>query len=455
LGLITKENRLSNEEIIRIINENLGMKWTIENIKIINGKTYLDLIDDEGYQYSKIYIHNIKKYHSVSKFHKSNPYTKQNINNYCKINNLSIRLNGEYKGTDIKLVWECLECNNTFKRKWPDVYQGIVSCSNCADGLSYPEKFGLSLFNQLKNIYEINNYDYQYSPDWIKPKRYDFYFELNIGKYILEMDGSWHKKDNKMSKQTKEKSKEIDNYKDIKAKEHGIGIIRIDCDKSELEYIKYNILNSQLNKLFDLTKIDWLKCHEYACKSLVKEVCDLWNIGVRNTLEISKITNINRKTATRYLKQGAELKWCGYDAKEELKKNMKQTNEKKKKRSVIQLDLNGKYIAEFESIADIKKLIKINNSSISLCCNGKQRTSYGFRWMYKEDWEKCNDNIMSYKRISWNIKKIIQLSLNNEYISEFESATEAGRQLGINNSHITGCCKGSKKTAGGYKWTYK
>ena len=37
----------------------------------------------------------------------------------------------------------------------------------------------------------------------------------------------------------------------------------------------------------------------------------------------------------------------------------------------------------------------------------------------------------------------------------FENAKAASRETGINNSHIGSCCKGVRKTAGGYHWEYR
>lgn len=36
----------------------------------------------------------------------------------------------------------------------------------------------------------------------------------------------------------------------------------------------------------------------------------------------------------------------------------------------------------------------------------------------------------------------------------YSSSREASRQLGIDNSGITKCCKGKRQTAGGYHWRY-
>ncbi len=65
-------------------------------------------------------------------------------------------------------------------------------------------------------------------------------------------------------------------------------------------------------------------------------------------------------------------------------------------------------------------------------------------------------------RISWvkvsklgrlaRMKPIIQLSLDGQFIQEFESAYEAERVLKIHNSAIIGVIKGRRRSAGGFKW---
>ena len=48
---------------------------------------------------------------------------------------------------------------------------------------------------------------------------------------------------------------------------------------------------------------------------------------------------------------------------------------------------------------------------------------------------------------------ILQFSKNGEFIKEWPSIKEAGRQLGING--ICACLKGKCKSAGGFVWKYK
>ena len=50
---------------------------------------------------------------------------------------------------------------------------------------------------------------------------------------------------------------------------------------------------------------------------------------------------------------------------------------------------------------------------------------------------------------------VLQYSKDGEFIAEYNSALEAERKTGINNSNISQCCKGKRKSAGGYIWKYK
>lgn len=49
-------------------------------------------------------------------------------------------------------------------------------------------------------------------------------------------------------------------------------------------------------------------------------------------------------------------------------------------------------------------------------------------------------------------KKIVQLDVNNNLIKEWETIKEAKETLGI--YHISACCRGIRKTAGGFVWKY-
>jgi len=52
-------------------------------------------------------------------------------------------------------------------------------------------------------------------------------------------------------------------------------------------------------------------------------------------------------------------------------------------------------------------------------------------------------------------KPVIQLTLENKFIKEWKSASDAGRSLGININNINACCRGERKKCGGFQWERK
>ena len=278
---------------------------------------------------------------------------------------------------------KCPNCSYMKSMLISNLYKYSFSCKKCGDKISYPNKFAFNLLEQL-NI----DFEYEYNPDWIKPRRYDFYFEVNNKQYILEMDGSLgHGNDNPLNGQTAEDSKAIDDYKDKLAKEHNIEVIRIDCLKSNLKYIKKNILTSKLVDLFDLNSIEWDEIEKYACSNLVEKVSILWMDGIKDIKEISNIIKIAKNTVIKYLNQGTKLKWCNYNGKEIMKNNGIKVS-KIRSIPIIQLSLTGKYIAEFESAAEAGRQLNIGDRNINNCCRGKKNSAGRFKWMYKEDYDK-------------------------------------------------------------------
>lgn len=81
--------------------------------------------------------------------------------------------------------------------------------------------------------------------------------------------------------------------------------------------------------------------------------------------------------------------------------------------------------------------------------------------------KNISENIKS--KISESLKKLYQENLfpkyekpilmldeiSEEIICEFNSSIQAENILGINHSNIIKCCKGKRKTCGGFKWKYK
>lgn len=74
------------------------------------------------------------------------------------------------------------------------------------------------------------------------------------------------------------------------------------------------------------------------------------------------------------------------------------------------------------------------------------------------EWCDCKYNInwgTGIKRRSELKKKPVnQYTLNGELIATHKSAKDIENILGISGTHISACCKGKRKSAGGYLWKY-
>lgn len=118
---------------------------------------------------------------------------------------------------------------------------------------------------------------------------------------------------------------------------------------------------------------------------------------------------------------------------------------------VIQFDKNMNKIDEFNSISEASKKTNIRDNDISSCCKKKQKTAGGFIFFYKNEYDEKENYKLIYKT---KAIKVLQLDKNNNKLNEFNSITEASKKLNISDSNIISCCKGKRKTASGYKFTY-
>ena len=50
---------------------------------------------------------------------------------------------------------------------------------------------------------------------------------------------------------------------------------------------------------------------------------------------------------------------------------------------------------------------------------------------------------------------VVQFSISGDQIAAYPSIRQAARELKLNRHAISECCRGKRKTLGGYKWKYK
>ena len=62
---------------------------------------------------------------------------------------------------------------------------------------------------------------------------------------------------------------------------------------------------------------------------------------------------------------------------------------------------------------------------------------------------------LEYRESPWNSKKVLQFTLENVLVREWNSTMEIERVLGYKNTNIGSCCRGKATQAYGYIWRYK
>lgn len=135
---------------------------------------------------------------------------------------------------------------------------------------------------------------------------------------------------------------------------------------------------------------------------------------------------------------------------------------------VVQFTLDFEYVDRHESLRAAKRKTGIDASHISTVCNGirnyKKATykqSGGYIWMWESDYINGNydkQEILFEINKDFehpNSKKVVQLSVDMEYISTFKNICEAARKTGCRRNSINDNCTHRLKTACGYIWMYE
>lgn len=155
---------------------------------------------------------------------------------------------------------------------------------------------------------------------------------------------------------------------------------------------------------------------------------------------------VNHKDENRQNNFVENLEWCDRN----YNNNYGSHNEKiakSKSKPIIQYDLNGNIVREWESASVAARTLGCAQSGINWCClrKPKHNTCIGFIWRFADDKDT------RYK----NGKSIIKYDCNGNFIEEYINITSAAKENKICITSITNCAKGRSKTAGGFKWEYK
>lgn len=117
-------------------------------------------------------------------------------------------------------------------------------------------------------------------------------------------------------------------------------------------------------------------------------------------------------------------------------------------KTVVQYDLNGKFIKEWVSAALANKILNIDDSSILKVCKGKLNSCGGFIWSFN-----IKENIENYK--DTRTIEILQYNKSGELIKIWPSIVDIKNELKIGDRQIQQTLDKPNLTAKGFIWIRK
>lgn len=72
----------------------------------------------------------------------------------------------------------------------------------------------------------------------------------------------------------------------------------------------------------------------------------------------------------------------------------------------------------------------------------------------KEAIKKMSENSSTRGKPAWNRKKVVQMTLDGEFINIWDSLTEASIKTGSSTSKVSLCCNGKRNIHNNFKWKY-
>ena len=138
------------------------------------------------------------------------------------------------------------------------------------------------------------------------------------------------------------------------------------------------------------------------------------------------------------------------------KEDYDRLSEEKKSRTllknIVAISTKSEEVLFFENISQISNS-GFNINCVYTCCRGESKTHKGYKWYYKEDYDKLTEE--EIKAITKKEpKKIVAISTKDGKVLFFENSSQAIKE-GFYSGDIHKCCRGESKTHKGYKWYYK
>jgi group I intron endonuclease len=224
----------------------------------------------------------------------------------------------------------------------------------------------------------------------------------------------------------------------------GLGYKHTISAKKKMRKSKLGISLSEEHKtkISKSVKEDWDNNPREVDKSIILSKEDLYQKYIVENLsmpKLSKFFGCSKKTIFNNLKDNNISK------DKEVWREQLSTNPKK---PVLQYDLEGNLIREWDCASEIEKEFGYKPGNIASCCRGLSITANGFIWRYKDDFIEIDLEKLNYQK-----RKVKQYDMKGNFIKSYDSIKEAAG-IGFNEGNIQDCCVGRSKSHRGYMWRY-
>lgn len=173
--------------------------------------------------------------------------------------------------------------------------------------------------------------------------------------------------------------------------------------------------------------------------NFIKEYDSIKEAALETNTDSAKISTVCSHTPQRYF--AGDFQWRYSDDTTPVIPRKKQESH-----VVYQFDEQGELINIYPSIANAADSLNIDRSKICACCNGRQKTAYGFQWSYQNT---CSP--VKRKRVA---RKVTQYTIDGEFIATYPTLTAAANAVGGTVGGVGSVCQGNSRTYKGFVFEY-
>ena len=144
--------------------------------------------------------------------------------------------------------------------------------------------------------------------------------------------------------------------------------------------------------------------------------------------------------------------WYGKKLPKYMVKKMSDThtNHPDLSRPINQYDINGKFLKTYPSVKEAWRAV--GHGNFARAATAENSLCLGYQWRYDNGDRSNIEPYNAYYSCPKRRKAVLQYDLQGNFIRRYDSVSDAVNSENI--KHISSCCTGKRKTAGGYIWKY-